>query len=112
MGRVLLANLPDSELDAYLASAQLNRFTDRTVMDVGKLREILRLVCRSGYAIVDQELELGLRSMAVPVRTPAGNVAAAVNIGTQAQRVSISEMQSRFLPPLCAAAQELGMLLH
>lgn len=112
MGRVLLANLPDSELDAYLASVQLNRFTDRTVTDVGKLRETLRLVRRAGYAIVDQELELGLRSLAVPVRTPAGNVAAAVNIGTQAQRVSFSEMQTRFLPHLRAAAQELSILLR
>jgi len=112
MGRVLLASLPEQELDAYLEAVQLTRYTDRTVVDANKLREILRLVRRAGYAIVDQELELGLRSMAVPVHTPAGNVAAAVNIGTQAQRVSVSEMQSRFLPHLRAAAQELGMLLR
>ncbi len=112
MGRVLLANLAESELETCLSGLQLTRYTERTVVDRDKLREILRLVRRSGYAIVDQELELGLRSMAVPVRTPAGNVAAAVNIGTQAQRVTLAEMQSRFLPHLRAAAQELGMLLR
>lgn len=112
MGRVLLANLPEPELDAYLGNAQFTRYTDRTIVDAGKLRDTLRLVRRAGYAIVDQELELGLRSMAVPVRTAAGQVAAAVNIGTQAQRVSVVEMQSRFLPHLRTAAQELGMLLR
>ncbi len=112
MGRGLLANLPESELEACLSGLQLTRYTERTVVDGDKLREILRLVRRAGYAIVDQELELGLRSVAVPVRTPAGNVAAAVNIGTQAQRVTLAEMQSRFLPHLRAAAQELGMLLR
>ena len=112
MGRVLLAHLPEEELDSYFAEAPLTRYTDRTIVDAHKLRETLRLVRRSGYAVVDQELELGLLSMAVPIRTPAGNVAAAVNIGTQAQRISAAEMQSRFLPHLRAAAQELGMLLR
>jgi len=112
MGRVLLANLPDSDIECYLSRVQFTRYTDRTIIDAGKLREVLRGIRRAGFAVVDQELELGLRSMAVPIRSPEGKVAAAVNIGAHAQRVSLPEMQARFLPHLRAAAQELGMLLR
>jgi IclR family pca regulon transcriptional regulator len=69
-------------------------------------------VQRNGYAIVDQELELGLRSMAVPIRNPMGRVVAALNVGAHAQRVTIQDMQNRFLPHLQAAAQEFSMLLR
>jgi IclR family transcriptional regulator, pca regulon regulatory protein len=112
MGRVLLANLPEPELDSLLARVPFTRYTDRTVLDSSRLRELLHGVRRAGYAIVDQELELGLRSLAVPIQTPAGTVAAALNIGTHAQRVTLSEMQTRFLPQLRLAAQELGMLVR
>ena len=67
---------------------------------------------RNGYVIVDQELEVGLRSMAVPIQNLNGKVVAAVNVGAHAQRICIKEMQSKFLPHLVAAAQELGMLLR
>jgi IclR family transcriptional regulator, pca regulon regulatory protein len=82
------------------------------VVAVDKLRQVLRLVVRNGYAIVDQELEIGLRSMAVPIQSPTGRVVAALNVGTHAQRVSAQELQTRFLPRLRAAAQELSMLLR
>ena len=111
MGRVLLANLPPEELEAFLGRAQFTRFTERTIINAQKLRQALRIVQRNGFSIVDQELEHGLRSMAVPVQNPGGKVAAALNIGAHAQRVSIQTMQSVFLPHLRAAAQELGMLL-
>jgi len=111
MGRVLLANLPPEELESFLARVQFTRFTERTISNAQKLRQALRVVQRNGYSIVDQELEHGLRSMAVPVQNPNGKVAAALNIGAHAQRVSIQTMQNVFLPQLRAAAQELGMLL-
>ena len=85
---------------------------DKTVVAADKLRQVLRLVARNGYAIVDQELELGLRSMAVPIQNPSGKTVAALNVGAHAQRVSIQEMQTRFLPRLRTAAQELSMLLR
>lgn len=72
---------------------------------------MLEDVRQAGYAIVDQQLEIGLRSIAVPVKDPAERVVAAMNIGTHATRVSITEMEAQFLPHLRAAAQELGMLL-
>jgi IclR family pca regulon transcriptional regulator len=112
MGRVLLANLPPDELESFLARIQFMRYTDRTIVTADKLRPVLRTVLRNGYAIVDQELELGLRSMAVPIQSPSGEVVAAVNVGAHAQRVSNQEMLNDFLPHLRAAAQELCMLLR
>jgi IclR family transcriptional regulator, pca regulon regulatory protein len=111
MGRVLLANLPPEEQEACIAQIDFVPMTDRTVRSPEKLRQILKLVRRNGYAIVDQELELGLRSIAVPIQSPTGRVVAALNVGTHAQRVSIQDLQVRFLPHLRAGAQELSMLL-
>jgi IclR family pca regulon transcriptional regulator len=112
MGRVLLANLPPDELESFLARIQFTRYTERTIVTVDKLRPILRLALRNGYSIVDQELELGLRSMAVPIQNPGGKVVAAVNVGAHAQRVSNQDMLNKFLPHLRVAAQELCMLLR
>ena len=112
MGRVLLANLPANELESVLPKIEFKRFTDRTVTSVEKLRQVLVTVRREGHAIIDQELELGLRSMAVPVRNPAGRVVAAINVGAHGQRVSIQDMRTRFLPYLHAAAQELCLMLN
>jgi IclR family pca regulon transcriptional regulator len=61
---------------------------------------------------VDQELEIGLRSIAVPVHARNGTVVGALNIGTQAGRISLGVMQSQLLPRLREAAQRLGNLLH
>ena len=112
MGRILLANLPPDELESFLARIQFTRYTDRTIVTVEKLRPVLRLVLRNGYSIVDQELELGLRSMAVPIQNANGKVVAAVNVGAHAQRVSNQDMLNKFLPQLRCAAQELCMLLQ
>ena len=108
MGRVLLANLPAEELESALARIEFKQLTDRTVANVDKLRQILRLVNRNGHAIVDQELELGLRSMAVPIQNPSGRVVAALNVGAHAQRVSIQLMQTQISSP--AAGRGAGNL--
>jgi IclR family pca regulon transcriptional regulator len=111
MGRVMLANLRPEQLDSHLARVVLKPHTDRTVVSVAKLKRILELVNRSGYAIVDQELEIGLRSLAVPIRSSTGEVVAAVNVGCHAQRVSIRDLQTTFLPHLRQAAQEIGKMM-
>jgi IclR family transcriptional regulator, pca regulon regulatory protein len=111
MGRVLLAYMPAAELDDYLARVRMIVYTPRTVSTVEKLKRELEGVRRTGYAIVDQELEIGLRSIAVPVRDQSGTVVAAMNIGTHASRVSVAEMEKTFLPELQSAAVELGSLL-
>jgi IclR family transcriptional regulator, pca regulon regulatory protein len=112
MGRVLLANLPPAELEAFFERVQLTRHTSRTIVTTEKLRQALRLVARNGYSLVDQELEIGLRSMAVPIENANGKVVAALNVGAHAQRLSIQELQNKFLPQLRATARELSMLLN
>ncbi len=111
IGRVLLANLPPDEMEALLSRIEFTRYTERTLTSVEKLRQVLVSVRREGYALVDQELELGLRSMAVPVQNHLGRVIAAINVGAHGQRVSMQDMQTRFLPYLRAAAQELCVRL-
>src|SRR5512140_1542735 len=112
MGRVLLAHLPPPELRAYLQRTRLAAHTDRTITTRERLVQALEAVREKGYALVDQELELGLRSIAVPVHDAAGAVVAAMNVGTQAARVPLREMERRFLRPLQVAAAELGLLLR
>lgn len=111
MGRVLLAFMPPADLDGYFARVKLVAHTNRTVIAPDRIRAELAQVVRTDHAIVDQELELGLRSIAVPVRNLAGRVVAAMNIGTQASRVTVAELEKRFLPELKLAALELGSTL-
>lgn len=112
MGRVLLAHLPPEKLEEVLSRIVFKRFTERTVVGPEKLRQLLRTVQRNGYSIIDQELEHGLRALAVPIRNPAGKVVAALNVGVHAQRVSIQELQTKFFHYLKGAAHELCMFLR
>jgi IclR family pca regulon transcriptional regulator len=112
MGRVLLAYLPPDQLEAYLAKADLIPHTTRTITTVEKLRHALRNVRRLGYAVVDQELEVGLRSLAVPVHAPNGRVVATVNLSGNAPRMPVFDMQTQFLNPLRNAASELSSFLR
>lgn len=112
LGRVMLAHLSTSELEAYLAQFPRKKMTSRTVTNKKSLREVLLKVHDQGYAINDEEYELGLRSIAVPVRSPSGQLIAALNIGTQASRVSVEYMRDTFLPVLLRGAQEISILLR
>jgi len=107
MGRVLLAGLPPEELDQYLAEADLAPITARTVVDPDRLREIVRDVGRQGYAIVDQELEEGLRAIAAPIHGSGGTVTAAINLSAHASRVSMAAMRSDLLPALLETARRI-----
>lgn len=111
MGRVLLASLPSAELAAYLGRVKLLALTQHTLTARDKLMKALESVHRDGYSIVDQELEIGLRSIAVPVTDASGRTVAAINIGAQASRAAARLMEQQFLPQLQAAARELGLLL-
>jgi IclR family transcriptional regulator, pca regulon regulatory protein len=112
MGRVLLAYLPTEQLEQYLAKATLIPHTTRTIVSVEKLRLALRNVRRNGYALVDQEYEVGLRSLAVPVYASSGRVVATVNLSGNAPRLSVLEMQSRYLNHLRNASNELSVFLN
>lgn len=112
MGRVLLAFQSEERLREYFAHAKFTARTKRTFTSRAKLVEELDEVRKKGYAIVDQELEIGLRSIAVPVKAKSGSVIAAMNVGTQAARVSIAELRERIYPHLHAAAHHLSILLR
>jgi IclR family transcriptional regulator, pca regulon regulatory protein len=106
MGRVLLAALPDDQIDAYVASVPLAKLTDRTIVDRAALRTELEKTRIRGWSVVDQELEDGVRSVAVPVHDGDGRVVAAVNTSAHAARVPLARLQKHFLPRLreCASA--------
>ena len=106
MGRVLLAGQSPEEREAYLARTRLEALTPHTVTDPAAVLDLVAQTQEQGYAIVDQELEIGLRSLAVPIRGQKG-VIAALNIGTQAARVSIPELTTRYLPALTGISREL-----
>jgi IclR family pca regulon transcriptional regulator len=112
LGRVLLAALPEEELTAYLQTTTVKALTPKTITDRQLLGDIIRSVRSDGFAITDEELELGLRSIAVPVRTHQNRVVAAMNIGVQAARVSAAELIHRFLPILQENAATLAPLLR
>ncbi len=112
MGRMLLAHLPSDQLETYLARVDLVPHTPRTLVSVDKLRVMLRSIRRNGWALCDQEFEVGLRSLAVPVHAPTGRVVATLNLSGSAPRLSTLDMQTRFLPHLRAAANELSVFLR
>jgi beta-ketoadipate pathway transcriptional regulators, PcaR/PcaU/PobR family len=112
MGRILLAYLPSEQLENYLAKVELIPYTTRTVNTVEKLRLHLRNIRRNGYSICDQEYEVGLRSLAVPVFSPSGRAVATINLSGNAQRMSVMDMQTRYLPHLRNAASELSVFLR
>jgi len=109
IGRMLLAHLDDAELDLYLARVQLERLTPHTITDRSVLRKELRRSRSAGYVLVDQELEMGLRSVAVPVKQPDGRVIAAINVGAHAARNDRQAMVKTCLPALVDAAHEIGL---
>jgi IclR family pca regulon transcriptional regulator len=105
MGRVLLAGQSDEWLDGYLASAKLRAITEHTIAEPGRLRSELMRIRREGWALVDQELEEGLRSIAAPIRNGDGRVLAAINISAHASRGGPEDMRRELLPPLLDAAR-------
>ena len=109
MGRVLLAYLPGMAAEGLLAKAKLKRFTQRTVTDSTALAAIIKRVRVNGYALVNQELELGLISIAVPLRDRDGRVTTAINVSTHVSRSSPQHLISSVLPVLQQAVQALSM---
>jgi IclR family transcriptional regulator, pca regulon regulatory protein len=107
MGRVLLAGLPEPSLASYLSAVRLAKLTARTVSSVAALRAELARVRSQGWALVDQELEEGLRALAVPIHDRSGKVVAAVNVSAHAGRTPLDAMRRDLLPPLQKAAARI-----
>jgi IclR family pca regulon transcriptional regulator len=100
MGRVLLANAPGDWLEDYLSRVTLVAETPHTLTDRRQLEQALAGVRREGYALVDQELEIGLRALAVPIHDPAGTVVAAINSSTHINRRTAEDVLTEVLPQL------------
>ncbi len=107
MGRVLLAGLGDDARAAYLARADIRPLTPRAIDNADDLARELDRVREQGWALVDQELEEGLRSIAAPVRDASGRTIAAVNVSAHASRVSTEDVRATLLPPLLETAERI-----
>jgi IclR family transcriptional regulator, pca regulon regulatory protein len=108
MGRVLLAYQPPDALDAFFRQVTFERLTARTVRDERTLRRILAEVRLRGWALVDQEVEDGVRSVAVPIRDRTGRVVAAINASAHSTRASVRTLRQKFLPVLLEAGQRIS----
>lgn len=100
MGRMLLTGLSELDLKAFLARAKMHPSTPKTITDRNELLRVILEAGKRGYATMDEELEIGLRSIAVPIRDRDGVIVAAINISAQSVRFSIAEMEEKILPHL------------
>ena len=107
MGRVLLAALPEPEQEAYFAGVQIRRHTPSTVADVEQLRRAVRQAGTDGFSRVADELENGLRGVAVPVRGAGGEVVAAANVSLQLHSSPNERIEETVVPHLRAAADRI-----
>ena len=107
LGRVLLAALDDRALDRFLARIKPTRHTPTTVTDKGELRKAILKARADGHSLVDQEVEVGFRSIAVPLRRLDGTVIAALNIGVHSERGPLATMHKTFRPKLIETANRL-----
>lgn len=107
-GRVLLAALPEPEFKAFLDRVKLRPLTAKTITEKAAFAAMIEKVRLEGFALIDEELEPGLRSLAVPVRTRQDVVVASMNTGVHAAQLSYVDMMDRILPALQDAAQQLG----
>ena len=110
-GRMLLASLPQESIERFLERAMPEPITRHTIVDKERLALEIARAREQGYALVDQELELGLRTIAVPVRNFRGDVVAAMNVSVHANRLPAGQMVERCLPALIKIQVELGALL-
>jgi IclR family pca regulon transcriptional regulator len=112
LGRILLAHLPDDQLDDYLATTEFLRLTDKTITDRERLRKIILQARQNDYATIQDELDYGIVSVAVPIRAGTPDVVGAINCSTATSRVEPGEMLESRLPYLREAAREIEIELR
>lgn len=111
MGLVLLAGLPEDEFDRWLARTTLTKYTDNTIIDKAKFKRRVAEIRKIGFAINDGGLEIGVRSLSVPITNRDQKVIAAINVVTLAARTSLGQMEREFLPVLKDAARKINQVL-
>lgn len=112
LGKVLLAAVPPNELDALLASHPLAKRTEKTIVDPAALKAELELVRRDHWAKVEDEMDDGTISIAVPLRGASGTLVAALNVASHRSRCDIGTMIRTMLPPLQLAAQDIELIIR
>lgn len=112
MGRVLLAALPESEARTRLTSKALSKRTDYTLTDTDAIMIELAQIRKNGWAAIDQEVEIGLRSIAVPLTTSRAKVVAALNVGIPVRGVNFYEQVKNYLPALQVTAKRIQEILR
>jgi IclR family pca regulon transcriptional regulator len=112
MGRVLLASLDLEDAEERLAKMERRRLTPATRTGTADIMTILERVRRDGYCVIDQELEVGLISISVPIFNSAGAAVAAVNVASSPARVRADKMAERFLPALQDVQRQLRPLIR
>jgi IclR family pca regulon transcriptional regulator len=111
MGRVLLAELDDDEIADVFDRSRRDAVTERTVRDLDGLLAAVRTVRDQGWSMVDQELELGVRSIAAPIHNATGCTVAAVNVSTQVGRTDLDVLIDDFVPALLSTAAHIDAAL-
>ena len=107
-GRVLIAHMEEGRREELLTKTKLPALTPLTITDKDKLRRVLANVRKQGYASIDEELHLGVRSLAVPIFDRIGRVPGALGLSVRVPNISIGEMVSGYLPRLIAAASTIS----
>lgn len=108
MGKVLLAHLPQQQLERRLSRLELKQRGPNTITDNETLLAELQKTRQQGFAINNEELAYGLYSVAAPVRSRRGDVVAAINMAVHASMVSVAEMENALAPRLISAAEEIS----
>lgn len=108
IGRILLANLPPAQLEIWLDRYPLQKMTPKTIVNRTEFKAEMNRIRKQGFALVDEELEIGIRSIAVPIGTSFGRIVAAMNASTSTARHSAEDLRDIFLPELLRTAEELS----
>jgi IclR family pca regulon transcriptional regulator len=110
-GRVLLAGGPDDVIKEMLRGEPIQKLTPKTKTSPNQIWDEIRRIRQTGYALNDEEIEVGLRVIAVPVRDPGGTVVASICVSTYASRYPADQLKEKFLQPLLKASERLGQLI-
>jgi IclR family pca regulon transcriptional regulator len=111
LGRIQLGALDAPEVWRRVRAARIDQHTPNTIVDMGALVERVGIDFLQGFSIVDEELERGLRALAVPVMTRGGRCVGAINLTAHANRTTRNEMRDHFLPRLQAVARDVSLAL-
>lgn len=111
MGRVLLAAMPDLEIEKFIKNISINKLTKHTLTEETSILNEVYLARKNGYSVVNQELEVGLCSVSVPILSKEGKALAAINISSQTQKMDKKRLKEELIPSLQAAAKKISTVL-